>query len=136
MINAGLVGLVVLVIGALIAIVAAAMQVKPDSCAAATTVFYTVEVPYTPATTTPSYTAPIVHANAPAPLGHRTAQRGGVDIARRALQWIQLALQLPAPATRKARPTACRSMPMHATTATSASFDCSGLVIYAMASLA
>ena len=128
--RAGLVGLVVVTIGALIAIVGAAMQVKPDS-ASATTIFYTVQVPYTPATTTPSYTPPQVTVNAPAPEGRWTAQRG-VDIARRAVKWINWPYSFGAGNAQG--PT--YGVPVDADSRNDGhirGFDCSGLVIYALA---
>jgi len=129
-VRAGLVGLVIVTIGALIAIVGAAMQVKPDS-AGATTIFYTVQVPYTPATTTPTYTPPQVTANAPAPVGRWTAQRG-VDIARRAVKWINWPYSFGAGNANG--PT--YGVPVDADSRYDGhikGFDCSGLVIYALA---
>ena len=128
--RAGLVGLVVVTIGALIAIVGAAMQVKPDS-ASATTIFYTVQVPYTPATTTPSYTPPQVAANAPKPEGRWTPQRG-VDIARRAVQWINWPYSFGAGNAQG--PT--YGVPVDYDSRNDGhvkGFDCSGLVIFALA---
>ena len=130
LIQAGLVGLVVVTLGALIAVVGAAMQVKPDS-AGATTIFYTVQVPYTPATTTPTYTPPKVAVNAPAPVGRWTPQRG-VEIARRAVQWINWPYSFGAGNAQG---------PTYGVAVDEDSrndghvkgFDCSGLVIYALA---
>ena len=128
--SAGLVGLVVIVIGALVAVIGAAMQVKPDS-AGATTVFYTVSVPYTAPTTTTTYIPPKVTVNAPAPEGRWTAQLG-VDIARRAVSWINWPYSFGA---------GNANGPTYGVAVDEDSrndghikgFDCSGLVIYALA---
>ena len=128
--TAGLVGMVVVCIGALVAVIGAAMQVKPDS-AGATTIFYTVSVPYTQATTTPKYVPPTVTANAPAPEGRWTAQLG-VDIARRAVQWINWPYSFGA--GNASGPT--YGVPVDYDSRNDGhvlGFDCSGLVIYALA---
>ena len=128
--TAGLVGMVVVTLGALVAVIGAAMQVTPDS-AGATTIFYTVSVPYTPATTTPTYTPPVVTSNAPAPEGRWTAQRG-VDIARRAVQWINWPYSFGAGNAKG--PTYGVAVDYDSRNDGHVmGFDCSGLVIYALA---
>ncbi|MCW2497468.1 NlpC/P60 family protein [Jatrophihabitans sp.] len=130
--DVGTVVVVLLVLGLLATMVAVAMGVTPQESKSSTIVF-SVAAPYQPSPVVQqpvptAVAAPV--ADVPAPEGNWTAERG-VEIARRALQWLNWPYSFGA---------GNESGPTYGVAVDYASrndgrvrgFDCSGLVLYAV----